>query len=111
MKSKGLGDTIKKITHFFGIEQCEPCKERQKVLNRIFPYKNKTITMTQEQIDIIEHYIKEPTSKIGCQVLNDLRYNIDGVKSGSCFCYGYQMDDFMNEFKNWYIDVKKNESK
>lgn len=52
-KSKGLGDTIAKITHFFGIdilakkianlfgkEDCG-CTRRQKKLNEKFPYKNK----------------------------------------------------------------------
>ena len=36
--STGLGDTVKKITEFFNIEQCEGCKERQASLNRLFPY-------------------------------------------------------------------------
>ena len=36
--STGLGDTVKKITEFFNIEQCEGCKERQAELNRLFPY-------------------------------------------------------------------------
>lgn len=40
-KSKGLGDTVKKVTNALGIKQCEPCKRRQQKLNRLFPYKNK----------------------------------------------------------------------
>ena len=36
--STGLGDTVKKITEFFNIEQCEGYKERQAALNRLFPY-------------------------------------------------------------------------
>ena len=52
-KSSGLGDTIAKITHFFGIdilakkiaklfgkEDCG-CTRRQKKLNKIFSYKKK----------------------------------------------------------------------
>ena len=39
-KSKGLGDTVKKITDKMGIKQCGGCKKRQKKLNRLFPYKN-----------------------------------------------------------------------
>ena len=38
MKSKGLGDTIKKLTSLAGVEQCNSCKKRQKKLNTIFPY-------------------------------------------------------------------------
>jgi hypothetical protein len=49
-KSKGLGDTIDKITTATGIkkavkmisneESCTPCEERRKKLNELFPYKN-----------------------------------------------------------------------
>ena len=52
-KSKGLGDTIAKITHFFGIdilakkvakllgkEDCG-CERRRTTLNKKVPYKNK----------------------------------------------------------------------
>lgn len=37
-RSRGLGDTIAKVTHFFGIEPCEDCKKRQETLNNKFPY-------------------------------------------------------------------------
>ena len=36
--SKGLGDTIKKVTDKLGIKQCGGCKKRQEKLNRLFPY-------------------------------------------------------------------------
>ena len=39
-KSRGLGDTIAKITTKLGIKPCKGCKKRQKWLNRIFPYRN-----------------------------------------------------------------------
>jgi|13_taG_2_1085334.scaffolds.fasta_scaffold00278_3 hypothetical protein len=38
-KSKGLGDTIKKVTNALGIKQCGGCKRRQDKLNRLIPYK------------------------------------------------------------------------
>jgi hypothetical protein len=31
MSSKGLGDTIKSITNWLGITQCQKCKERQQI--------------------------------------------------------------------------------
>lgn len=40
-KSKGLGDTIKKVTEALKIKQCDACIKRQERLNRLFPYKNK----------------------------------------------------------------------
>ncbi len=38
-KSRGLGDTIKKVTNVLGIKQCGACKKRQAALNKMFPYK------------------------------------------------------------------------
>lgn len=38
-KSKGLGDTIAKITSSVGIKPCGGCKKRQEALNQAFPYK------------------------------------------------------------------------
>ena len=38
-KSKGLGDTVAKMTKAVGIKPCEPCKRRQEKLNRLLPYK------------------------------------------------------------------------
>lgn len=108
MKSKGLGDTIKQITTWLGITQCEKCKERQVLLNKIFPYKNKQIIMNTEQIEIIEHYIKEEPTKMNCKVLNDLRRQIDGVWIDSCFCTSAQRKAFYSDFKNWYSQIKSN---
>jgi hypothetical protein len=39
LKSRGLGDTISKITHAMGIPECEGCTYRKEKLNKIFPYK------------------------------------------------------------------------
>lgn len=39
--SRGLGDTIAKITKKAGIRQCGGCRKRQAQLNRLVPYKNK----------------------------------------------------------------------
>lgn len=41
LKSKGLGDTVKKMTDKLGIPQCQGCKDRQNWLNKFFPYKKK----------------------------------------------------------------------
>jgi hypothetical protein len=52
-KSKGFGDTIAKVTSFFGIDKVAEaiaklagvegcgCNERREVLNELFPYKEK----------------------------------------------------------------------
>jgi hypothetical protein len=36
--SRGLGDTIAKITSAVGIKPCGGCKERQEILNKLVPY-------------------------------------------------------------------------
>ena len=52
MRSKGLGDTIEKITKATGVKKVVNkiikttgkdcgCNERKEILNNIFPYKNK----------------------------------------------------------------------
>lgn len=40
-ESKGLGDTIAKVTSALGIKPCGRCKKRQQKLNEMFPYKDK----------------------------------------------------------------------
>lgn len=38
LASKGLGDTIAKITDSLGIRKCGGCKKRQAKLNKLVPY-------------------------------------------------------------------------
>ncbi len=38
----GLGDVVKVVTEAVGIEQCEGCKKRQTLLNRLFPFSSVT---------------------------------------------------------------------
>ena len=52
--SMGLGDTIAKITKFFGIEPCEGCKSRQAQFNKLFPYLNPIRHLTQEEVAFID---------------------------------------------------------
>tara|TARA_Y100000310_G_scaffold342212_1_gene444322 strand:+ start:919 stop:1155 length:237 start_codon:yes stop_codon:yes gene_type:complete len=37
--SRGLGDTVAKMTRAVGIKPCGGCKKRQKKLNEMFPYR------------------------------------------------------------------------
>jgi hypothetical protein len=39
--SRGLGDTIAKITSAVGIKPCGGCKKRQAALNERFPYRKR----------------------------------------------------------------------
>lgn len=49
-KSKGLGDTIKKMTDAVGIKQCGACKKRQEKLNKMFPYKSEQHKKTHDEL-------------------------------------------------------------
>jgi len=43
-KSRGLGDTVAKTIHrvtFGRVKPCKGCKERQRKLNKLLPYKHK----------------------------------------------------------------------
>lgn len=37
--SRGLGDTIAKVTKFFGVRPCRGCEKRRRRLNELWPYK------------------------------------------------------------------------
>ena len=49
-KSKGLGDTIAKITEAIGIIPCEGCNKRKESLNRLFPFKR----VDSSKVDLIK---------------------------------------------------------
>jgi hypothetical protein len=38
-KSRGLGDTIARITKAVGVKPCGKCKKRQEKLNKLLPYR------------------------------------------------------------------------
>jgi len=38
-QSRGLGDTIARLTRRFGIKPCGGCKKRQASLNKLWPYR------------------------------------------------------------------------
>ena len=84
-KSRGLGDTIKKITEFLGIPQCEECKQRQQLFNELVPYTTE-FSITQADADIIQSYLDQEPLKVYCVKLNDYIASIGGPNSTSCFC-------------------------
>jgi|GEM_PF-2517314 len=45
-ESKGLGDTVAKVTTVLGIPPCPGCTKRQKWLNRVFPYRSPNMVKT-----------------------------------------------------------------
>lgn len=47
MPSRGIGDTIAKVTNAVGIKSCGGCKKRQQALNNLVPFKNDSPESTE----------------------------------------------------------------
>ena len=56
-KSKGLGDSIAKLTKAVGIEPCKSCEKRKNILNKLFPFKRVNV-LNDEQIKLLEKLIE-----------------------------------------------------
>jgi len=71
MKSKGLGDTIAKITEATGIDKLAKfvlgedcgCDERKEKLNKLFPYA-KPLCLTEEEFNTLDTYFKQNTNTL-----------------------------------------------
>jgi len=75
-KSKGFGDTIAKVTHATGLDKVADsiakamgkddcgCNKRRKTLNEILPYKNNSVSNTEELKTIDGNY--EVLQEIHC---------------------------------------------
>jgi hypothetical protein len=51
-KSKGLGDSIAKLTEAVGIKPCVSCEKRKNILNKLFPFKQVN-ALNRSQIKLI----------------------------------------------------------
>jgi hypothetical protein len=71
MKSKGLGDTIAKITEATGIDKLAKfvlgedcgCDERKEKLNKLFPYA-KPLCLTEDEFNTLDVYFKQNTNTL-----------------------------------------------
>jgi len=71
MKSKGLGDTIAKITEATGIDKLAKfvlgedcgCDERKEKLNKLFPYA-KPLCLTEDEFNTLDAYFKQNTNTL-----------------------------------------------
>lgn len=99
-KSKGLGDTIAKLTTAVGIKPCESCKKRKDKLNKLFPFKQvnalnrsqiKLVAIVESlsDMELITIYndafntaieIETFTENVRNAVINDLKTLYDNVK-------------------------------
>lgn len=110
MKSKGLGDTIAKITEatgidklvdkvtdVLGIEDCG-CAGRREALNNAFPYQNNK----PHQIELVAQNIADFTSGI-YMINNNLIFTRDGVT------FDYKVGDriFIKEDHPYYKEFQE----
>ena len=51
-KSKGLGDSIAKLTEAVGIKPCVGCEKRKNILNKLFPFKQVN-ALNRSQIKLV----------------------------------------------------------
>ena len=56
-ESKGIGDSIAKLTKAVGIEPCKSCEKRKNILNKLFPFKRVNV-LNDEQIKLLEKLIE-----------------------------------------------------
>ena len=119
-KSKGLGDTIAKITEATGIKKVVKfiagddcgCDERQEALNKLFPYKQIDCLNESEYEYLTDYFRKYPDNTKGTRradVLNRL-YQINNrvfnqkKKPSSCSsCVRTVLNQLKNVYKTYEI--------
>lgn len=69
-KSKGLGDSIAKLTKAVGIEPCKSCEKRKNILNKLFPFKRVNV-LNDEQIKLLEKLIELSDTEL-IEIYNDV---------------------------------------
>lgn len=63
LPSIGLGDTIAKVTDFLGIKKCASCEQRQKKLNKMFPWLNYEGQKLQgEEVELMKRVNSNPST-------------------------------------------------
>ena len=102
-KSKGLGDTVAKITEVTGIKKlvgdCEGCNKRQEKLNKMFSYKR---DLNQEEREQWKLFInREKQDKIS---VKETRFILKLLKE----CLGMSVKPCYNCGKaSWDVWIKK----
>ena len=118
-KSKGLGDTIEKITKKTGIKKVVEkvsevtgidcgCDERKAMLNKMFPYRNKEC-LTEDEFQWLDKFYTSRKSTVTheeqikmVEIHNRVLASTRKVSScGSC------VRDMVNIMKRLYLEYKK----
>lgn len=100
----GLGDVVKKVTNFLGIETCDECEERRKKLNKLFPFIKSAKELSEDEIAFLKRI--KPQNFIGGE---DIRYlysvynRVFSKKVEACFSCSGMIVQFKEELWNAYL--------
>tara|TARA_R100001443_G_scaffold113436_1_gene128097 strand:+ start:11098 stop:11481 length:384 start_codon:yes stop_codon:yes gene_type:complete len=119
MKSKGLGDTVEKVTNATGIKKATDyifnklgvdcgCDKRKEKLNKLFPYK-KPECLTEEEYMILKGFFKRVKSNVSASeqtALLDIynrvfKQNRQPSTCGSC------VKELVNDMKTLFKEYEK----
>lgn len=114
-KSKGLGDTVAKVTKATGIDKAVKtvfgedcgCDERREVLNRLFPYTDKN-QLTADDVEKWRDFKNTYDQKtlhphqqdLIIELINKLGYAFSGCKSCNLWVWKRHIDSIDNYVKN-----------
>jgi hypothetical protein len=120
--SKGLGDTVEKITKATGIKKAVElfskatgidcgCDERQEKLNKLFPYNGKINCLNKEDYDSLT-ILLSPTqnslSTVEQYVVSEIYFNVFNVRIQASNCNSCWIGK-MSELRRVYNEYEKNE--
>lgn len=115
-KSKGLGDTVAKVTKVTGIEKavkavlgedCGGCNKRREALNRLFPYKSDK-QLTAHDVERWEYFksnfdnkLLQPADQdLIIELINKLGYSFTSCKTCSSAVWKRHIESIDKYVKN-----------
>jgi hypothetical protein len=117
-KSKGLGDSIEKVTKATGIdklvkfvagEDCG-CDERKEKLNKLFPYNSSIECLDEQEYSILHDWFSEERNSVAPSEQAELRkiYNRVFNKNSSPTSCGSCVRDMVDRLRQVYYEYEKN---
>jgi len=99
----GLGDVVKVVTNFLGIETCPKCEERRQELNKWFPFLGQANEINEDEIEFIKYLktLRQIESDVARKML--ILYNKTfNSKTEYCSC-PHIFIDCINKLYNLYL--------
>lgn len=120
-KSKGLGDSIEKLTEATGIKKVVKmfseatgidcgCDERKEKLNKLFPYNRNINCLNQSDYDKLTKYldVKQTTlTPVEQQEVSDIYYNVFNYRlqiSSCSSCWKGKLDELRRVYNEYKVN-------